>query len=128
MRNLSFQVRNFSSPIEEARELIRAIGGKRPIKQAINHAKQQLGCDWSHSRARKIWYALAPRIYSEEMDRLREVACREARHSARQQAIDSVVDLRRLLAAAGEGRNARQIADCDEALRSLGAEVRPVED
>jgi hypothetical protein len=121
MRKLSCE---FSKISCEATELIQVIGSSRggPTKSLIAHAAELLG--WKHSRAHHVWYQNARTIKAEEMDRLREVADREAARKA----VADLVALRRSLAETDAERNGETIGHLDRALCSLGAEVRAVDD
>lgn len=68
------------SSVSEASFLIRQVAEPRPvgdsIKAAIGRAAERL--QWPWVRVKKIWYAEAQRIDSQEMDELRRFARKQA--------------------------------------------------
>lgn len=110
------------SSVSEASLLCRRVAEPRPIgdsvKSAVVRAAARLG--FAFTRTRDIWYGHARRIDSEEMDRLRECAAKvEARL-----AVGNLVALRERLAQTDPQFHGPTISALDDALRSMGCEVR----
>lgn len=118
--------------LSEASFLVRQIAEPRPVgdsvKAAIGRAARRLG--FSFSRTKTIWYAEAHRIDAHEMDALRrELKRRRQEGIARVEALNTIerlVALRSSLAEADSDFHRETITALDDALRAMGAEIRPV--
>jgi hypothetical protein len=104
------------SSIDQASDLVRFIGTTRAgsVREAITCAARRLG--WSYSRTKNIWYKDAKRIDAHEIDRLREIQ----REVAREQAVASMVAIRREVACASPAIRDAAAAALDTVSRVLG--------
>lgn len=109
--------------MDKASRLIRDIGTSHAVSVsgAILYAMRRL--KWSHNRSKDVWYGNARLIKSEEMDQLRQVH----EQVEREKAIQAVVALRGCLAKGDSEQRRAMFDDLNHALRSLGAEICPVD-